>query len=1001
MDGVKVKQMIRRRSLHSQCNRCFFNVSLRIASIMVLPALFFHAVVFASIAAGTVDPSTAGKNDHVRWPHEESDFLPDPTITFGRLPNGFGYLLKENQRPEDRVSMHLYIRAGSLNEKNEQQGFAHFLEHMLFNGSTHFPPGELVRYFQSIGMQFGNDANAHTGFDETVYDIVLPKGDEQNLRKGLLVMADYAMGALILEEEVNRERAVILSEMRARDSAAYRTFTSTLSFELPDHIISKRLPIGKRQMIEKADRKALKQFYDEWYRPDNMVLVMVGDFSISLAKRLIQDQFTDFSPRAPAPPLPAFGTIDHEGVRFFYHYEPEVGGTTVSIEVVRSQDPVPDTRLHRQRDLLDSLADQIVQNRLDASTKVPDTPFTAATIGSGIYLNRIRYAEISADSNTANWKKTLDDLEQTLRQAAEYGFSESELNRVKKDTIKQLEDEVRKASTRNSSTLARQMIRSLSDGKVIQSPQQRRDLLVPLVTAVTLEDVHEAFVKNWSDDHRLVLVTGNADLRSSAGVAPESLIEKAYLASAQKKVFPVEGKKTVAFPYLPNPEDTGTIASRETIDDLGIVRVCLGNGIHVNVKRTDYKADEVLANMIFGQGTSMEPKSLPGLSLLAEEVIGESGLGTMDSDTLERALTGKSTYVDFRIAETHFNFFAESVTNEVELLFQLIYAHIMDPGFREDALGLVRKRMQQEYQSLTRSIEGMMRIRGMKILAGGDTRFGLPSLEKLQAISLDDIRAWILPPLQNAPLELSIAGDVDVDAVIELARRYLGALPERTGASNVSRTDLPRLPKGEFYRIDVETQIQKAMVVTAWRTDDFWDIHRTRRLSVLADLFSERLRQRIREKLGASYSPYAFNRSSRAYKGYGVFQAHINVAPAKSETIVKEVKAIAHDLAHNEISDDELARVIDPLLTSIKSLRQTNGYWLNSVMTGSGRHPQQFSWARSFVDDYAAVTATDLSDLAGKYFVDGQASTIVLLPGQEGKEKNTPEAGKALAEPKG
>ena len=993
--------MIRRRSLQSQCIRCFVGVLFRISSKLVLLALFFHATVFAATSFDLADPSTIGRTEHVTWPHEESDLLPDPTVTFGRLSNGFGYVLKKNQRPEDRVSMHLYIGAGSINETEEQQGYAHFLEHMLFNGSTHFPPGELIRYFQSIGMQFGNDANAHTGFDETVYDIILPKGDEQNLREGLLVMADYAMGALLLEEEVKRERGVILAEMRARDSAAYRTFTSTLAFELPDHIVARRLPIGKKEAIERADRKALKRFYDDWYRPDNMVLVMVGDFSIPLAKRLIHDQFTDFSYRAQTPPLPVFGTIDHGGMNFFYHYEPEVGGTTISIEVIRSYDPVPDTRNLRHRQLLDSMVDQIFQNRLDARTKAPDTPFTAAAIGSGIYLNRVRYAEISADSNEANWKKTLGDLEQTLRQAAKYGFTEGELNRVKKDTIKRLEDEVRKAPTRNSSTLARQMMQRLSRGQVVQSPQQRRDLLVPLVAAVTLEDVHEAFVNNWSDDHRLILVTGNADLRSSANVAPESLVENAYLASSQKKVSPVEGKKSVAFPYLPKPEDTGTIASRKVIDDLGIVRVRLGNGILVNVKRTDYKAHEVLANMIFGQGRSMEPKSFPGLSFIAEELIGESGLGAMDSDELERALAGKSTYVDFRIAETQFNFFAESVTDEVELLFQLIYAHIMDPGFREDALRLVRERLQQEYQSLTRSIEGMMRIQGMKILAGGDSRFGLPPFKKLQAITLDDIRAWIQPPLQYAPLELSIVGDIDVDTVIELARLYLGELPQRTGFSRTARTDLPHLPEGESYRIDVETQIQKAMVVTAWRTDDFWDIHRTRRLSVLADLFSERLRQRIREKLGVSYSPYAFNMSSRAYKGYGLFQAHINVAPAKSETILKEVKAIAHDLAQNEISDDELARIIDPLLTSIKSLRQTNGYWLNSVMTGSERHPQQFSWARSFVDDYAAVTAVELSGLAARYLVDNQASTIVLLPEHEGKEKNNKAADTKVTKPEG
>jgi zinc protease len=256
-------------------------------------------------------------------------------------------------------------------------------------------------------MQFGNDANAHTGFDETVYDIILPAGDEENLKKGLLVTRDYAMGALLLEEEVKRESGVILSEMRSRDSASFRTFKASLGFELPDHLISRRLPIGKADIIRNADRALLKQFYDDWYRADNMVLVLVGDFSVPLAERLIHEQFTDFTPRATAPAMPALGTIVHKGLKTFYHHEPEAGGTTVSLEVLRSFDQEPDSLALRRRELVDELADRMVQHRLDNRLKAPGSPFTSAAVGSGSYLNRIRYAEISADSAAENWQPTL------------------------------------------------------------------------------------------------------------------------------------------------------------------------------------------------------------------------------------------------------------------------------------------------------------------------------------------------------------------------------------------------------------------------------------------------------------------------------------------------------------------------------------------------------------------------------------------------------------------
>ncbi|GAI88275.1 unnamed protein product, partial [marine sediment metagenome] len=194
----------------------------------------------------------------VKWPHEKSDLLPDPVLIFGKLPNGFRYVLMENHRPKDRVSMHLDVQAGSMYESDNQQGLAHFLEHMLFDGSKNFKPGELVKFFQSIGMQFGPDANAHTGFNETVYDMLLPDGDRESLAKGLVVMKDFAEGAFLLPSEVDKERRVVLAEKRTRDSASYRTYVATLNFEFPHAKISKRLPIGKEEILKKADHKRLK-----------------------------------------------------------------------------------------------------------------------------------------------------------------------------------------------------------------------------------------------------------------------------------------------------------------------------------------------------------------------------------------------------------------------------------------------------------------------------------------------------------------------------------------------------------------------------------------------------------------------------------------------------------------------------------------------------------------------------------------------------------------------
>ena len=363
---------------------------LLLGAVLVL----FACSTRQNLNQGDQNPSTAVASDAVisdlpAWPHENSDLEPDPALFFGRLDNGFRYVLMHNRNPENRVSMHLNVQAGSMQETDEQQGLAHYLEHMLFNGSEHFPPGELVKYFQSIGMAFGADANAHTGFFETVYDIFLPAGDRPNLEKGLLVMQDYAGGALLLQEEVDRERKIILAEKRSRDSASYRTFVATLDFELPDARITRRLPIGTQEVLNSAGRDELKDYYDTWYRPENMILVAVGDFDVSLARELVEKAFNGLQARAPAKPPVAFGTVSHIGLKTFHHHEKEAGSTTVTIEVLTQTDPVHDSAAFQKGKLIEDVADRIVQNRLDAEIGRPDVPGKDASIGSGRFLNHI------------------------------------------------------------------------------------------------------------------------------------------------------------------------------------------------------------------------------------------------------------------------------------------------------------------------------------------------------------------------------------------------------------------------------------------------------------------------------------------------------------------------------------------------------------------------------------------------------------------------------------
>jgi len=944
---------------------CFENKSF--------PVCFLNPLPSAIAAENNPNPLTV-------WPHEKSDLAPDPAIVFGRMDSGLRYILMENQEPRDRVSMHLVVEVGSMNEDNQEQGYAHFLEHMLFNGSKHFKPGELVKFFQSIGMRFGADANAHTGFYKTVYDVLLPDSKKESLEKGFLVLQDYAEGALLLPSETEKEKKIVLAEKRTRDSASYRTYKAVMRFQFPDARISERFPIGLEKTINDANSDKLKIFYDTWYRPENMTIVIAGDFQAETAEKMIKEKFSPIKPRAPSHSDPAFGEIHHAGINPFYHYEKEAGSTSVSISLVKKILAQPDS-FHLQKHLLmRKIGARILQNRFEKMLRKPDTPFTEASSSSGIFFRQIDYADISATCSPENWKKTLAKIEKTLRTALLYEFTEVELERVKKEYLAAMDKAVKGASTRKSQMLARQILHNLNNDRVFQSPGQEKKIFSPVIKSFNAKQIHEAFKNTWETETRLITITGNATIETE----PEKKISHVFNTSRMVAVAKPDYEKKVIFPYLPDPEQKGKILSRKEIDDLGIICIDFENNLRLNLKKTDFKQNEIMVNLAFGNGRSGEPQDKTGLAILGEPVANSSGLGDLKQDDLERALAGKNTWIRLKIEDDRFELSGSSVSGEIRLMFQLLYAYLNDMKFREDAYQLTMKRFIQAHEKLSHTIEGGMELSGKRFLAGGDHRFGLPAIDLLQKISLEDIRSWIRTPLANSPIEVSVVGDFEPEEVIALAATYMGSLPFRknTEADN-KESELPKFPNSRTHEISVPTVINKAIIDVAYPTEDFWNIPQTRRLVILGEVFSERLRENIREKLGASYTTYAYNRSSRTYKGYGLFQAIAMVDPAENKSVIREIKKISSDMIAGGITADEMKRALDPVVTSLKDLKRTNRYWLSSVLIGLKKYPQQLDWCRTIMQDYESINEKELKSLAEKFLDNQKAAIIVIKPKQK------------------
>ncbi|MBW6520454.1 MAG: insulinase family protein [Desulfoarculaceae bacterium] len=943
--------------------------------------LFFLALfLFSSSTAVSAElPGSSSREQHclsTAWPHEKSDLAPDPALVFGRLDNGFRYVLLRNQEPKGRVGIYLNVQAGSLHETEEQRGVAHFLEHMVFNGSTHFPPGSLVDYFQSIGMSFGGDTNAHTSFDETVYRLLLPGASREELEKGLLVMADYGRGALLSEEEIERERGVILSEKRARDSVGYQSREAGLAFTLRGTRIPERMPIGVLEVLNKVDRVTMKSFYDAWYRPEKMILVVVGDVDPLLIEPLIRDRFKGLRGEGAAPVCPDFGKVSHMATDFFYHHEPEMGSTEVTIETVWNELEESDSLALQSRQIREAAAERIVHHRLESLLEQNDIPFTKGESQSGMFLGRIGYGMISAKTDPEKWQSSLGLIEQVLRQALLYGFTEQELQRVKKEMLAELDSAVLRAATRDSHELASQLIQRLNRNKVLMSPQQEQKVLSPLIANIGVNEVHDSFQAIWNHKARLIQVAGNAGLSEKD---PLLQIKKSYELATTKKVTPPQAGTDLVFPYQQLAADMSP-AREQLLPEVKGERIVFANGVIVNLKQTKFQDNEVQLSADFGHGKQGEPR--PGLALLAERVVNDSGTSRLAQSELDQILAGSSVKLDFKVSEASFSWKGSAVTKDLELMFQMLQARFNDPVVRENAYKKAMQGFEQMYGQMTNDVSGIMQLSGESFLAGGNTSFGLPPWQEFAALNASQVRSWVNPALLSGRLEISLVGDFDRQQVRELARTYLAPLAKR-GQGEATAKQL-YFPVGETLRLTVESSIDKAMLVVAWPTADFWDIERTRRLYLLSQIFSDRLRKVIREKLGATYSPQVFNHPSRIYPGYGVLRAQLIVAPDQINLLSSEVVQVASDLWKSGVTVEELERAKAPMLTSLKDMVRTNGYWLNSVLALSSRYPQQLQWPATILSGFESVTREQLSVLAREYLDPAKAARIMIVPRKQG-----------------
>ena len=908
--------------------------------------------------------------------HEQSDLKPDPAVHFSTLPNGLRYAVMANHEPKARASLRLLVLAGSFNETEDQRGLAHFLEHMAFNGSTHYAPGTLVEFFQRMGMSFGGDTNASTGFDQTIYLLELPDTKDATLHEGLQVFSDYAGGLLLPPAGIEKERGIILSEKRARDNVEFRTFVARLNFLLDGTRLPQRIPIGLPEIVEHAQRDRFADFWNTWYRPELMAVIAVGDFDPAAVEKQIAAAFAGITARAPAQPKPDLGHVpEATAPRVFYHPEPESPGTSVALVDISAFAGEPDNAANRLKYLPRTLAHAMLNRRLSILAKKENAPFINARAGADESYDLFRQAGLEISCKADQWAAALGVGDQELRRALQYGFQPAELKEVVANFLNSLEQAVKTAATRRSDELAGDIADSLVQREVFTTPAADLALYKPALDHVTAADCLAALRTTWAAPHPAVLVTGNAKIPGAASAAIMAAYEKSHATPVAAPDALAELKW--AYTDFGAP---GKVVKREHIDDLDITEVTFANGVRLNLKKTDFEANRIHVGVRVGNGQLTEPRTQPGLGAFASSTFSAGGLGKHSADDLRRILAGKTVGAGFKVGGDAFDLNGSTNREDLLLEMQLIAAHVADPGYRPEAMRQARKRFEQVYLSFEHTPSGPLTLEVQRLLASGDTRFGLPARDIMLSHTLDEVKTWLTPQLAHGALEIAVVGDLDLDATIDAVARTLGALPAREpkpALDDLRKVSCPAQPFEKDYT--VATEIPKGLVALFWPTTDSRDVSRARRLAVLAETFSDRLRVKVREELGSAYSPSAGSSSSDLYPGYGFMVANITVDPAKAKQIADVTIALAADLNQHGATEDELARAKKPLLTAIHESLRNNSYWLGALGRAQEK-PEVLDWARTREKDVASITTADISALAKTYLGADRVFRVTVLP---------------------
>ena len=905
----------------------------------------------------------------------------DPKVKKGTLPNGLTYYIRENAKPEKKVELRLIVKVGSIMEDDDQQGLAHMAEHMAFNGTKNFKKNEIVSFLQDIGVGFGSDLNAYTGFDETVYILPIPTDKAGNLQKGFQVLEDWAHNVTYLDEDINSERAVILEESRMGKSASERMFKKIYPELFKGSKYAQRLPIGVDSIIKNFKPDAIRRFYKDWYRPDLMAVVVVGDIKEAEALALIQKHFAGLTnPSSPRPrtyaTVPAYAASNAMVVT-----DKEATGYNFSLNYP-SFATTPSTSAKGYRDdLLKSIYTDMLNARFRELTQKENPAIVYGFAGFDGYAKNYEAFNVTAGTGTNDIKKGIDVVAEEIERVKRFGFTEAELERTKKNMLANYERAYNNRDKNESENYANEYIRNFTDQEPVPGMEWDYNYVKQAVPGITLAEVNKLTDLFKNEKNRFAYVTGPEN-NTGQLPAPEAMLA-AVDAKASADIKPYE-EKAVAAQLLSKEPKGGKVTGKTSNAALGTTTLTLSNGVTVTYKRTDFKADQIVMNAHRDGGNASYGVADKYSAENAISVVTSMGVGAFSPVDLRKAMAGKTASAIPYITGTSDGFRGNSSNKDLETMMQLIYLHVTEPRTDTSLFRSFIQRNKSQFAMMGSNPQFAFIDTLYKIVYNNNplAPSAVPKVENFDKISMDRAMAIYKEHIGDmSGMHFNFVGSINEEQLIPLVEKYIASLPS-TGKKFQFTDNKVRPVRGDKSFTMKKGKEDKSLIIAIYSGEAPYSAEMGLKLQGLSEVMNIKITEEMREKIQGIYSGgTGASNSKNPYGSYDFF-LQLPCGPAKVDTLLKAFDIEMKALASKGPEQSYVEKVKKQWLEQYRTNMKTNEYWLSKLVqiqegeTNADRFLNFEKYAN-------ALTAADIQSAAKMIMAAPSKVTGVQMP--EGK----------------